>query len=64
MKKVAGGVILQYRQTFLDKFPFLEIQDFFVTPKYRKLNAAEYLYQSIEKLAVEKRFLNYKWDVI
>lgn len=54
-KKVAGGVILQYRQTFLDKFPFIEIQSLFVTPKYRKLNAAEYLYQAIEKLAVEKK---------
>jgi len=54
-KKVAGGVILQYRQTFLDKFAFIEIQDLFVTPKYRKLNAAEYLYQAIEKLAVEKK---------
>lgn len=54
-KKVAGGVILQYRQTFLDKFPFIEIQDFFVTHKYRKLNAAEYLYQAIEKLAIEKK---------
>ncbi|MEI6189374.1 MAG: GNAT family N-acetyltransferase [Chitinophagia bacterium] len=54
-KKVAGGVILQYRQTFLDKSPFLEIQTFFVTPKYRKLNAADFLYQAIAETASEKK---------
>lgn len=54
-KKEAGGVILQLRDTFLDKFPFLEIQTFFVTPKYRKLNAADFLYQAIVATAVEKK---------
>jgi len=54
-KKLAGGIILQYRHTFLDKSPFLEIQTFFVTPKHRKLNAADFLYQAIVALAAEKK---------
>jgi len=54
-KKVAGGVILQDRHTFLDKFPFLEIQTFFVAPKYRKLNAADFLYEAIVATAVDKK---------
>lgn len=54
-KKVAGGAVLQYRQTFLDQFPFIEIQTLFVLPKYRKLHAAEFLYQAIEQFTVAKK---------
>lgn len=54
-KKVAGGAVLQYRQTFLDKFPFIEIQTLFVLPKYRKLHAAEFLYQAIQQFTIAKK---------
>lgn len=54
INQVIGCVVLQERQNLSDINIWIEIQELFIFPKYRKLKAAEYLYYFIEKYVQEK----------
>jgi ribosomal protein S18 acetylase RimI-like enzyme len=49
--KIVGCSCLQQRVLLFELDEFLEIQSFFITPEYRKLKAADFLYEGIELLA-------------
>ena len=51
--KPVGCVVLQKVYNLSDPSPWVEILEFFIQPKYRKLKAADYLYQTIENSVSE-----------
>jgi ribosomal protein S18 acetylase RimI-like enzyme len=53
--KLAGCSIVEFRTILSEKFPYFEIQLFYIIPKYRKYFAAETLYEAIEKITIEKK---------
>jgi ribosomal protein S18 acetylase RimI-like enzyme len=52
--KLAGCSIVEFRTILSEKYPYSEIQLFYINPKYRKYFAAEALYEAIEKITVDK----------
>lgn len=50
---IVGCVILEERKHLSDVSAWFEIQDLYIAPKYRKLKAADFLYQQIESYIKE-----------
>ncbi len=50
----AGLLIANESQYLIDKWPMIEIQEFFITPKFRKLGAADFMYSYLENFAKDK----------
>jgi ribosomal protein S18 acetylase RimI-like enzyme len=59
-KKSIGFIIAQEYQTLSDAFPSLEIQELYITSKYRKLKAAEFLYSQLEEKGKSKGYFKLK----
>ncbi len=53
LHKPVGCVILQKVYNLSDPSPWVEILEFFIQPKYRKLKAADYFYHTIETIVSE-----------
>ena len=53
-KTVAGCIVAQKRNTLSNPEFFIEIQELYITPKFRKLEAANFLLSALEALSVEK----------
>lgn len=51
--KPVGLVVLQKVKNLSDPSPWVEILEFFILSKYRKLQAADYFYQKIEEYVKE-----------
>lgn len=56
----AGLVVAAEIQHLIDLWPIVEILEFFITPKYRKFGAADFLYNYLEKFAKEKKAFKLK----
>jgi ribosomal protein S18 acetylase RimI-like enzyme len=59
-KKNAGFIIAQEYQSLSDAFPFIEVQELYIAPKYRKLKAADFLYNEFEQKTASKGYYNLK----
>lgn len=53
MHNPVGCVVLQKVYNLSDPSPWVEILEFFIQPKYRKLKAADYFYHTIETFVSE-----------
>ena len=47
-KTIVGCVLAQVRQNLSDTSPFVEIQELYILPKFRKLKAADFIYSALE----------------
>jgi ribosomal protein S18 acetylase RimI-like enzyme len=56
----AGCSIVEFRTILTEKFPYCEIQLFYIHPKYRKHFAAEAMYEAIEEITVGKNCFKIK----
>jgi len=55
-KDVLGGCMIAEKRSTLSKPAiFIEIQELYITPKYRKHKAADFLYNAIEALSAEQK---------
>ena len=55
--KTVGCIIAQVRQQLSDAMPYVEVQELYIAPKYRKLKGADFLYTSLEeKVAKESKY--------
>jgi len=52
---VVGCIVAQKRNTLSNHEFFIEIQELYITPKYRKLKAADFLYNAIESFSLEQK---------
>ena len=59
-KKVVGCTVLEIRKNLISPSPFLEIETFYIDPKYRKWKAAEFLYKEIEQNVKQLMFFKLK----
>ena len=59
-KKSVGFIVAQEYQTLSDSFPFLEIQELFIAPKFRKLKAAEFLFSEFVEKSKNKGYYKLK----
>jgi N-acetylglutamate synthase-like GNAT family acetyltransferase len=53
-KTVVGCIVAQKRNTLSNPDFFIEIQELYITPKFRKLGAADFLLSAFEALSVDK----------
>jgi N-acetylglutamate synthase-like GNAT family acetyltransferase len=51
----AGLLIASESQQLVDAWPIIEIQEFFIVPKYRKIGAADFLFNYVEQFSKEKK---------
>ena len=51
---IAGCIVAQLRRQLSVEHSFIEIQELYITPKYRKRKAADFLYQAIEQYFKDK----------
>ena len=54
-KTVVGCIVAQKRNTLSNPEFFIEIQELYITPKYRKLKSADFLYNAIESFSLEQK---------
>ncbi len=54
-KLVVGCIVAQKRNTLTNPVFSIEIQELYITPKYRKLKAADFLYNAIESFSLEQK---------
>ena len=54
-KTIAGCIVAQKRSTLSHPNVFIEIQELFITPKFRKLKAADFLFNAFEVFSVEQQ---------
>lgn len=54
-KTIVGCVVAQKRTTLSNVNAFIEIQELYISPKFRKLKAADFLYNAIEALCLEQK---------
>lgn len=59
-KKSVGFIIAQEYQALSDSFPFLEIQELYIAPKYRKLKAAVFLFSEFVEKSKNKGYYKLK----
>ncbi len=50
-----GLLVVNVNQSLTDFWPIVEVQDFFIIPKYRKFGAADFLYNFLENFAKEQK---------
>ena len=55
-----GLLIATENQQLVDVWPIMEIQEFFIVPKYRKLGAADFLFNYLEQISTEKKVYKLK----
>ncbi len=53
--KVVGCLLAQVRQQMSDQYSFVEIQELYIAPKFRKYKAADFLYTTFEEKFVSKK---------
>lgn len=53
-KIVVGCIVAQKRNTLSNPEFFIEIQELYITPKFRKLEAADFLLSAFEALSIEQ----------
>lgn len=54
-KTIAGCTLAQSRQSLSDQQPFVEIQELYISPKFRKLKAADFLYNALEEKIINQK---------
>ena len=51
-KLIGGCIVAQARKNLSDPLSFIEVQELFIAHKYRKYNAADFLYFALEEKAL------------
>ena len=54
-KKIAGCILAQLRQGLSDQQPYVELQELYIFPKFRKLKGAEFLYAALEEKVIKQK---------
>lgn len=54
-KTLVGCIVAQRRSTLSNPSFFIEIQELFITPKFRKLKAADFLFNAFEAFSLEQQ---------
>ena len=59
-KTIAGCAMLEIRKSILSPDPFVEIDTFYIDPKYRKWKGADYFYTAIEEQVKQSKVFKLK----
>lgn len=59
-QKLVGCAILEIRKSITSAYPFIEIETFFIDPKYRKWKAADFLYNALEEYLKQSKVFKLK----
>ncbi len=62
LQNIVGSIICEKKYNLVDDSGCILIKEFYITPKYRKLNIADKLYESLEKKATSLSI--YKFEVL
>jgi ribosomal protein S18 acetylase RimI-like enzyme len=59
-KVLIGFIVAEIRQNLSDAVPCAELQELYVSNKYRKLNAADFIYNELEKKVAKEKIFQLK----